>query len=157
MKKRITKLRAILVILFVLGLSNCQLGQEHGWSRTGVLRGNVFLDIEFPLSVLVPNDVEIRGPTREGVSVSTERRVSRSVVPINSSTPIRRAIIPDDLWQALLALQQEWCQHPPPASYPTYGPDRYEIVIKCDWYTPVYSLAPSDIPTPLTQLMEFIP
>ena len=144
-------------MVLVFGLSSCQFGPDNRWPRTSALRGNVFLDIELPLSALVPKDVEIRGPAREGLSVSTEHRVSRSVVPITNSTPIRRAMIPDNLWLALLALQKEWCEQPPVTAYTTYDPDRYDITLKCAWGTPVYSLTPTDLPHPITQLMEFIP
>ena len=93
----------------------------------------------------------------EGISVSSDHTVVRSVVPVNTNTLIRHADIPDDLWQNVLTLRQEWCVQPPSYAYPTTDPTRYDIVIKCDWSTPIYSIAPTDMPEPLTQVIALIP
>lgn len=152
--KRSTVLSFLLI--FAVG---CDGSQSNGWSRTGALRGPVivYIGLRRGMSVSDGSGASADNTVYEGISVSTDHTVVRSVVPINTNTVIRHADIPDDLWQKVLTLRQEWCVQPPSHAYPTADPTRYDIVIKCDWSTPIYSIAPADMPESLTQVIALIP
>lgn len=142
-----TQRRWIGMSIIVCGLIACSPTRANDWPTTGILRGNVILSLRWPITQRAI----------EGLDLDKEHVAARSFEPVNNATIIHRVIVPPELWTALEDLRQEWCAHPPRYARVTRDPSAFEVTLKCDGTTPVYTIPPESLPDVLHTLTNLIP
>lgn len=94
----------------------------------------------------------------ENIVLNKNRIVSRTFVPVTVQSRINRVDVPESMWIELENLQQDWCDHPP--SFVSDGKEdaNFGVTFQCGRLrNPIYLISPSQLPTPLRDLIELVP
>lgn len=98
-------------------------------------------------------DEDVCGPTvRHHV-------VGRAFVPVKGFNQSNSVAVPNNLWTKLEDLRHTWCTQPPirPSTIAQTSAD-YTIIFQCgEINNPIYYVTPSDLPSPLSDLINIVP